>query len=238
MDNKYYLEYLDFEKNNPWYIARRELIIKLLRDRKDKIIFDLGAGSGFIVSFLKKKGFKKVFGAEYSKDFINYEKPFILNSPLNHLPLKDGSADVVLCLDVLEHLKNDKGAIKEISRILKKGGIAIITVPALKLLWSVHDEINNHFRRYEKKELNRLLKKEFRIIKQTYWNFFLFLPIALMKFYKRKDSSNKRKHDFQEKGTIVNFISLSLFRLENWLVRNGISFPFGVSLVTVVKSEK
>jgi len=238
MDEEYYTQYLEFEKNNPWYVARRELILQLIsKQDRDKTIVDVGAGSGFNISFLKKKGFKHVFGIEHSKEFIKYAKPCILNSSISRIPLKENSVDIVLCLDILEHIEHEEKAIKEMARILKKDGISIITVPAINSLWSVHDEINKHFRRYNIKRLNDLLKGRFLIIKQTYWNSFLFLPIYMMKLYKRYVSKGYN-HDFKERGKFINIISLTIFRIENYIISLGMSLPIGVSLITLAKIKK
>jgi SAM-dependent methyltransferase len=75
------------------------------------------------------------------------------------LPIQDNSVDIVTMLDVLEHLSDDARALSEVSRVLRPGGALVLSVPAYQHLWSAHDEALHHFRRYEKVQLARVLRR-------------------------------------------------------------------------------
>ncbi len=132
---------------------------------------------------------------------------------------------------MLEHLENDSQGINDIRRVLKKGGRAIIMVPAYRFLWGVTDEVSHHFRRYTRKTLLEKLGG-FEIERVTYFNTFLFPPIAAMRFLNRL----VRTHDSEDSlvSGFSNTILYGIFHLESMLLRY-INFPFGVSILAVVK---
>ncbi len=229
MKQSYRDEYFELERTNPWFIARRELVLSLMGDiEKSARILDAGCGTGFLVNTLKKMGFSNVFGVESSASFLKSEHAIV--GHCEQMPLKDRMFDLIFCLDVLEHVDNDDRMAIELWRVLKPGGKLIVTVPAFNFLWSHHDDINQHRRRYNKFTLATCLRN-FQIIKMSCWNFFLFLPILCMKFLKRK---NATVSDFVPLPVLLQKIALLLFRFENWLVRR-INLPWGVSIVAVVK---
>ena len=148
MKQEFEKKYIDLEKNNWWFVSRRELIKNLIEDnigKKGKIV-DIGCGPGENLKFFNNYD---IIGIDNSDEFINYAKKDnikILKSKFPKTPFKKNNFDAALCLDLLEHIDDDYEGIKEIYRILKPQGIAVITVPANPYLWSYHDEINLHKR--------------------------------------------------------------------------------------------
>ncbi len=136
------------------------------------------------------------------------------------LPDESNSFDTVIISDVLEHLKYDELAVNEIKTVLKERGIVIVTVPAYKFLFSEHDEILGHYRRYNKGMLEDLFKKAgFKTKKLCYWNFFLFPGVVLVKLLS-KGLNLKKTNKF------VDSFFLAILKLENILIKY-INFPFG-----------
>ncbi|MCK4554708.1 methyltransferase type 11, partial [Candidatus Parcubacteria bacterium] len=125
-------------------------------------------------------------------------------------------------------------AIQEIKRVVRKEGIIIIFVPAFKFLWGITDEISSHYRRYRKKDFVNLAKgNNLEILRFSYFNFFLFAPIALtrlfIRFFSIKiNSENDLKFNF------INNILYIIFLFESFLLKY-INFPFGVSMLLVCK---
>ena len=76
---------------------------------------------------------------------------------VRHLPVRSASVDVITALDLIEHIRDDHGLLDEFHRVLRPGGIAVMSVPAHKHLWSAHDVALHHFRRYEKREFRNLV---------------------------------------------------------------------------------
>jgi SAM-dependent methyltransferase len=110
----------------------------------------------------------------------------VMHSTLDSVALPSHSATVVTLLDVLEHLDDDEAAVREMTRILKPGGLMVVTVPALRWLWSDWDVTLQHRRRYHEDELRRLLARaNLEIVQCRYINWIALLPIALVRLKRR-----------------------------------------------------
>jgi SAM-dependent methyltransferase len=122
---------------------------------------DLGSSGNSILSFLNNIEHKSFFDIadlplnQYKNKFVCYP----LCGDLNHLPYRAGIFDFVSALDVLEHIEDDELAVSELSRILKKNGIVVITVPHRMKYYTTQDRIIGHYRRYEIGQLLSLFKK-------------------------------------------------------------------------------
>jgi len=135
----------------------------------------------------------------------------------------------------LEHVRDDKEAVKEWKNSLKKNGHVIITVPAFQRLWSVHDVLNAHIRRYDRKLFLELLKNlDINVIKLSYWNFFLFWPAALFKLIGKTRKS--KSGDIMEIGKPLNKILTSFLSIDNALIKN-MNLPVGTSLICVARKN-
>jgi len=156
-----------------WFVGRRAIIGQLL----DRIIspshpplqlLDLGCGTGANLPFLCEYlgADSRVTALDYSPLALNFARTATRELPVSllrgdalKLPFPDASFDIVSMLDVLEHLRDDSMAAQEIHRVLRPGGHLVLSVPAYKKLWSRHDEALQHYRRYERLELQQLLKR-------------------------------------------------------------------------------
>jgi SAM-dependent methyltransferase len=152
----------------------------------------------------------------------------------------DNTFDAVLALDVLEHLENENWALKELNRVLKPGGVAIVMVPAFMFLWGVQDEVSQHFRRYDQKMLKSAIVKSasWNIVRISYFNFFLFFPIALVRVGSRLlGLKSRRQSDFDINGKLMNNLFYLIFNTERKILKL-LNYPFGVSILTVLKKNK
>lgn len=237
-------KYHDVETNHWWFKSRRKYLIDLLKNvSKDSKILDIGCSSGVFLKDLENLGFdsNNLFGIDISeKAILNSKKnglrnTFVMNA--QNITL-DEKFDIIVASDCLEHLENETKALKNWKNLLKKEGEIYVFVPAFMSLWSYHDEINMHFRRYTKKELRTKIENEnFEIIKASYWNFFLFIPVYL--FRKISSLFNKNKtgeSDIQIGNPIINKLLLQLIIFENKLLKY-INFPFGVSTFCIAKKR-
>lgn len=138
-------------------------------------VLDLGCGTGANLPMLRDFAGENgsVVGVDFSplalrfaaaqleknqSESREYSRVAMLRGDAVHLPLRDASFDAVTMFDVLEHIEDAAGALRESHRVLWPGGALVLSVPAYKKLWSAHDEALHHFRRYEKHELHRALK--------------------------------------------------------------------------------
>jgi len=175
------------------------------------------------LSFCKRRGLKDLIKSDFSKP----------------LPIRSNSQHVVTCLDVAEHVDNDRSLFDEFYRILACGGYLFVTVPAYPRLWTYWDEILAHKRRYTKRELTeKLIASGFEMERISYFYSFL-LPIAVV-FRILKSLFGDRKKltsDLIPISLPVNEFLLFIAGLERQVLRFG-TLPFGLSLVCVCKKIK
>ncbi len=207
---------------------------------KDSKILDIGCSSGILLKDLEFLGFKKenLFGIDISEIAIeNCKTNGILNTfvmDAQNITISD-KFDIIIASDCLEHLQDDHKAIKNWKSLLKIGGIMFVFVPAFHSLWSNHDEVNMHYRRYTNEELRQVLKPEnLKILKSSYWNFSLFIPVYLFRKISVLLIKNKSKDGQILENKLANYILFQLILLENRLLKY-INFPFGISTFCIAE---
>lgn len=241
MDKLYYREYFDVERNHWWFRGRSEILNSYIRrsisgERKLKIL-NVGVATGATSVMLQSFG--EVTSLEYEQDCIDFIKDkvsiAVIQGSILELPFADNSFDLVCAFDVVEHVEDHVLAIRELSRVCNQGGSVLITVPAFMSLWSEHDEINHHFRRYKVGELKQLFSKESGLVVfASYFNSILFIPIFLARKISNffRDKNKKAQSDFQKyKPGIVSSILFGILRSERKLLNKSVTFPVGVSLI-------
>ncbi|SMB96526.1 Methyltransferase domain-containing protein [Thermanaeromonas toyohensis ToBE] len=133
-------------------------------------ILDVGCGDGWLAEELPQYCWK---GVELDPVLLRRALAkgiAVVAGRAEELPFANGSFDGVCLLDVLEHLVDDRKAVEEAWRVLKWGGLLFVSVPLHPALWSAHDEMCGHFRRYRKKELRRMLGEcGFRVVAEKYF---------------------------------------------------------------------
>ena len=240
MEEEHEKKYHEIEENHWWFTSRREMIKILLEDfPKDSEILDVGCSGGVLLKELKKEGFRNIIGIDISEKAIDLCK----KNGLKNLYVMDGGDlkfrnkfDLIIASDVLEHIENDKKVVESWKKALKKGGKVICFVPALDQLKSNHDVVNRHHRRYHKRQLRELFRREgFEILRQSYWNNTLFLPILFVRTIERiLPSKMEKESQLNDLGQPASFLFRSILGIENRLHRIFNS-PLGVSLFVVAK---
>jgi SAM-dependent methyltransferase len=174
--------------------------------------------------------------------------PFRVVADAARLPCPDRSVDGVCAFDVLEHLDDDAAALKEWRRALSPGGWLVATVPAYRSLWSRHDDVNGHRRRYRRSRLQALLRAAgFATVRMSYFNTLLLPPIALWRWSERlwtltpgdglAQAPAGTELDFARRfpGWIERAFESALRAEARWLRRH--SLPAGVSIGVVARAE-
>jgi ubiquinone/menaquinone biosynthesis C-methylase UbiE len=158
----------------PSFKTRSRIIKSLIKkySNKSKSILDCGCGNGDFLKALEMEGYK-VSGSDFSSESVHITKSKIKGNVFQmdltkKIPKK--KYDLIICSEVLEHIKSEDVAVSNINKLLNPNGFLIVSSPFLKKYWSRHDEFAGHFRRYEPGELENLLKKNnFKIIKSFGW---------------------------------------------------------------------
>jgi len=224
-----------------WHRAREELILTILEKNipANSTIFDIGCGDGSSTERIAKRYNYKGFEIEEESVKKAIKKGLNVEKIDDSLTIT-GKPDAILMLDVLEHIKEDNLMLKKISKLLTKGGKVVITVPAFQILRSYHDMDMKHYSRYGADEIKKLCEGSGIKVKViSHWNFFLFIPILILRKIQNLVKISNEKRISQERFIHRNLdpLLLRVLRFENWLIKKGISLPFGVSIVLVGESE-
>jgi 2-polyprenyl-3-methyl-5-hydroxy-6-metoxy-1,4-benzoquinol methylase len=244
VDAGFYKNYFKIEKEH-WLMRARRMIVRDSLDKylgKEQVgvhLLDFGCGSGFFVNELAHAGFDS-HGVDISEEAVRFgELQGIKNLGVitsHKINYPDTIFDVVLSLDVLEHLEDPSWALAEIERVLKPGGIFVVMVPAYMFLWGVQDEVAHHYRRYTKGMLLKEVEKStsLSVVRSSYFNTFLFPPIALLRIVSRLFKIKSRESDFDINNPMLDKIFFTIIDFERKLLKK-ICYPFGVSIIAVFK---
>ena len=184
-----------------WFLGRRKVLGALLdglEPRHGRRILDVGCGTGGNFPFLASYG--SVEGCDYSEEAIRFCRlrggPPVRVASIYELPYKDESFDLVTCLDVIEHLRFDLPAFRELGRVLKAGGHLLVTLPIGPHLYSDFDCLAGHLRRYTLDEVRTLLREGgFDPLRLTGYT---VLVHPLIRFYRWRGSFTDGRGDFTQ----------------------------------------
>ena len=244
MKKEIYNQIQTIEQTHWWYVARRKIIFdwvfRTLSDNPALRVLDIGCGTGFNIEYLGNNGYSHVTGLEFSNEPLTYCRSRNLKDLVYgdgaRPPLRHESFDVIMALDLIEHLDNDVQALQEFGRLLKFDGTLIIFTPAFNFLWSLQDKVGHHYRRYTAGELREKLERVgLCVVKLTYVNTFLFPLIWIGRLVLRILSDGIQvvsENDLHPGWS--NGLLQAIFAAERPLLRHA-NFPFGVSLLCVAK---
>jgi len=225
-----------------WYFRAKYSIVLSILDRLNlhrANLIDFGCGCGRMMQLLAQYG--TVTGVDVSDEAIGYCREIGVQGKLVHGNIErlslEGIYDAAVALDVLEHIEDDVLAAKNVFRALKPGASCIFTVPAFQSLWSEHDENLMHKRRYDRQGLITVLKSAgFSIVYCSYINFWLLIPIFLVRFCCRLLGVNRSaalENSLPAKP--LNSLLYYLFSSERVFIRRKLRMPFGISIIAICK---
>jgi 2-polyprenyl-3-methyl-5-hydroxy-6-metoxy-1,4-benzoquinol methylase len=233
----YSLEYQNVEADGIWAATRARNILKILNKNKVDVIWEVGAGNGNAAIPLKRAGVAAI-GIEpltTGTESLAYNGITTYEGTLEDLLFPDSSIDAIGIFDVLEHLEHPENLLVEIFRVLKPGGLLIVSVPANQWLFSDFDISIGHYRRYSRKTLQKLLEKNGFHSNKIKYLFLAFVPAAFIlrtlpyKFGRRMRSQSTKESN-QRLGAALKFIEPLLeavFKIEDRL-----PLPTGLSLLS------
>ncbi len=238
MDAAYTAVHIEEDRRH-WYFQGRLAVLlaclrRVLPPRRVRIL-EMGCGTGNVLAALGEFG--ETVGMEVSPEMIAAAHAAGLDVRRGALPddlvVPPGWADVVLLLDVIEHVDDDLAALDAARRALAPGGTLVITVPAYRWLWSGHDVALGHRRRYTAGRLRALVERAgFHVAHLSYFNTLLFPAILCVRAWKRW--SRDPRHDLRRPARLVNRLLASAFALERFVVPRAF-LPFGASLLLVAR---
>jgi ubiquinone/menaquinone biosynthesis C-methylase UbiE len=241
MEKEFEKKYHKLEKYHWWFISRRDLILRIIKqfEKKTKIL-EVGCSSGRLMIDLKKAKFNQVIGIDISHEAIHFCRKNniknIIQMDGSQLGFKGKEFDLIIASDILEHILDDHQAVSEWKRVLQEKGTILAFVPALNILWSNHDILNRHFRRYGNQQVKALFERNgLKIVRISYWNFSLFFPIFIKRAIIDKIiKPSKEKNDLFQMNKAINFFLYLLLALENSYCRL-FNLPTGLSLFILAR---
>ncbi len=240
MDRAVFDRMAEIDNEHWWFAARREIVARLIERQaalgRPLRILEVGCGTGSNLELLKRYG---------TVDAIEPDEPArALASQRSGLPVKggllpdgvaleDGAYDLIVLLDVLEHIPDDKGTLAALRGKLAAGGKLMVTVPAAPWMWSAHDLAHHHQRRYTAGSLTKVFQAAgFQVRYRTHFNTVLFPLIAAARVA-GKLLGREGGDDTIPPGPL-NRLLKGLFGAERHLVGRA-ALPFGVSLALVAE---
>jgi SAM-dependent methyltransferase len=228
------------EDHHWWFIGKRLLVDALLDGvlRPGRVrLLDVGCGTGGVLAHLRE-GVSTV-GVDRSVQALAYCRQRGLDAvacaDAHRLPFAPASFDAVLLLDALEHVADEAVLLDAVRDLLRPGGSLLISVPAYQFLWSKHDEVLHHVRRYTGRSLRRALDASgFSIRRLTYTNV-AALPLAVLVrgILARLGLMRTSGTDFELHAPWLNRALIAAYRLEATALRHVPRLPFGLSVAAL-----
>jgi SAM-dependent methyltransferase len=244
MEESYESDTLAVEESHWWYHGRRRIVMDLVARlplAPQAQILDAGCGSGR--NLVELAGFGSVVGLEPSARGAAVARARgvgeVVEAGIDTMPFADASFDLITLLDVLEHIEDDRGALLGLRRVARPGGMLLITVPAYPRLWSSHDELNRHYRRYTRRALlDRAEEAGWRPLRTTHFNALLLPVAAAWRLAERlRPSQEPSSSELVRTPAALNWLLEQPLRAEAALLRSGRRIPAGLSLVGVFAAQ-
>jgi SAM-dependent methyltransferase len=231
------------ENDHWWFVGRRRILTSLLQTlpRPDPLqVVEIGCGTGGNLEMLSRFGSVEAFeSSDRARELAAARGIATVRS--GELPdgiaLEPASTGLVLLADVLEHVEDDVAALAAIRTLLAPGAHLVLTVPAHPFLWSEHDRIHGHHRRYTRRTLrDRRRAAGLRPIHLSHFNFVLLPPIAAVRIAQRVFPARHVERSIELPPPFLNTILRGVFSAERHVVARH-SLPFGVSLAAMARRE-
>ncbi|MDQ2724090.1 MAG: class I SAM-dependent methyltransferase [Actinomycetota bacterium] len=242
MDPSLHHQYADIERRHWWFQGRRRIVASVLRRHLGppggtaRSVLDVGCGTGEMVDMLRQFGTVTALdGAPEAVAYCRRRFGDQVDVRMGGVPESVAGMsgfDLVSAFDVIEHLDDDRGALRTLRDALVPGGTLAVTVPAFMCLWGPHDELNGHRRRYTPRELREALVAAGLVVDRvSCFNTWLFPVVAGVRAVRRRRSPEPRS-DFHMPPPIVNRMLVALLASEAPVV-GAVSLPVGVSVLAL-----
>jgi SAM-dependent methyltransferase len=240
MDRAVYDRMAEIDRDHWWFVGRRKIIRALIERFRPKpgrlAVLEVGCGTGSNIALLQEFGtVDAIEPDDHARAFSEQRTGIAIKGGyLPNVPLEDGRYDLIVLLDVLEHIPDDHGALVALKTKLAPGGRLLLTVPAMPTLWSGHDVAHHHQRRYTAKTLEAVVQGAgFRTIHRGAFNSLLLPLIVGIRALNKLRGHEGGDEDAVPPKPINSFLG-KLFGAERYAAVRGL-FPLGVSIGLVAE---
>ncbi|UAK24491.1 class I SAM-dependent methyltransferase [Sphingomonas nostoxanthinifaciens] len=240
MERHVYDRMAEIDRDHWWFVGRRRILTALLEKFRPKpgpmAILEVGAGTGSNIAMLQHFGtVDAIEPDDHARAFAEARTGLTLKGGyLPNVPLEDGRYDLIVLLDVLEHIPDDLGALEALRPKLAPGGRLFLAVPAMPSLWSGHDVAHHHQRRYTAKALRAVVRKAgYAPLHESHFNSLLLPAIVGVRWLNRLRGHEGGDEDAMPPRA-VNGALARLFGWERYAAVRGL-LPVGVSLALVAE---
>lgn len=231
----------ELDQTHWWFVARRRILAEIIRRRvappPGARILEIGCGTGHNLAMLGRFGAVDALELDDAAREIAQKR---LGRPIGSAALPaldgvpDGHYDLITLLDVLEHVEPDEASLQAIRAKLKPGGTLLITVPANRWMWSAHDVLHHHMRRYERGQLRAMIDRAgYETNLLSHFNTVLFPLAALARIFGKL--TGRGEADDAQPPAPLNGIFTQALGIERHLL-GRVPLPFGVSLIAVLRA--
>lgn len=253
MEQSVYQQFYEIEKDHWWFIGMRAVCRSLLESvganssvRSGRSL-DVGCGTGLWTKELDAD--QQACGLDFSDDALTFCQQRglkkLVRASAGALPFASSSHQLISSLGVIEHLDDDRSLLLELSRVCAPGGYVLILTSAYNFLWSRHDDIVHHKRRYTRDDLRGLLDSSgLETVRVSYINTILFVPIILYRFFQRVlgmsekgETSDHGSPDLVTPHGLINRLLVWVLLLEVKLL-TLFDLPFGVGIVVLARKPQ
>jgi SAM-dependent methyltransferase len=239
---EFFPKLFELEGNNFWFRARNRLLVWALRKYfpEARNLLEIGCGTGYVLSGIRDafpglslRG-SEIYAAGLSLAAERLPGVELFQMDAEHIPFKE-EFDVIGAFDVLEHIEHDEAVLAQMFQAIRPGGGLILTVPHHPFLWSQADDYAHHVRRYTTRELrDKVHRSGFETTRVTS---FVSLLLPLMFLSRLRQRKNYDPMSEFRIGPVVNAVFEKTLRVEQMMIRAGLSFPLGGSLLLVARRK-
>lgn len=231
-----------FQNEHFWFRGRNQLICSQLQKCFPRIdaLLEIGCGTGQVLRAIRRAlPAARLCGTEIHSLGLGYAKSQLpgvelLQIDAREIPFSE-EFDVTCAFDVIEHIDDDRGVLRQMYQACRLGGGIVLTVPQHSWLWSYRDEVACHKRRYSRQELERKVREAGFDVMQTTSFVTLLLPLMYLSRLLQRNSVDCDKNSEFRLSPMTNKAFLALSRFENWLIASGVNLPLGGSLMLLGK---
>jgi ubiquinone/menaquinone biosynthesis C-methylase UbiE len=242
MDAAEYTNLSRVEENHWYYAGKREIVerwlLKTRPPRHEDVLLDCGAGTGRFAAVMERHcGVLVLDDHEESLRLLRerFRSEQVIALGDKGVPLPDSAVEYLTALDVLEHVKEDAVAVREFHRLLKPGGLAVITVPAGMAVWSDWDVSLHHHRRYSRATLRALFPADaWETVYLNYTNVPVY-PVAWLLRRLRRNRPRQPGRSRAEDKLPPRWANSLLRRMFVGMAFWRMPLPFGLSLLLVAR---